>query len=441
MFDLAGDTPTSAAVNAAIDAGLHADLVGLDDELLAREVSALVRERGRLDALIADRIATMRKRDLPEADGAASARAWLHGRLRLSNLEAGRLVKLSKLPLELPDTMARLEAGSISSEHAGVIARGVGDLGYTARIDAERLLLDQAPLRTPEELRGIVSRLRELLVPARNELDAESVREIRKLHLSPIMHSIGVLSGTLTPETTELLLALLEPLSKPLADDERTPGQRRHDALTELLQMAARAAGLPLVGGQSPHVTLTVDLDGLRDAARRLASPQEIGFCDAPRFDGLPPEVAGGLHIDDLPKLPRFSRTGYTDWRTALRLCCDAGVTRVVLAGGDMPINVGRETRIWNPAQRRALAVRYPCCVWPGCDRPVAWCEIDHEVEWELGGSTDLANGRPLCLFHHQLRHDGWLLARDSDGAWSAQRPLDWINRLSRRRARTRLAA
>jgi HNH endonuclease len=35
--------------------------------------------------------------------------------------------------------------------------------------------------------------------------------------------------------------------------------------------------------------------------------------------------------------------------------------------------------------------------VFPGCDRPLAWCEAHHIQHWLDGGPTDLANLALLC--------------------------------------------
>jgi hypothetical protein len=50
------------------------------------------------------------------------------------------------------------------------------------------------------------------------------------------------------------------------------------------------------------------------------------------------------------------------------------------------PLEVGRTTRVVQPGQRLALAVRDGGCVVPGCDRPLAWCEAHHLCHWVDGG-------------------------------------------------------
>jgi HNH endonuclease len=78
-----------------------------------------------------------------------------------------------------------------------------------------------------------------------------------------------------------------------------------------------------------------------------------------------------------------------------------------------------------SPAQRRALTHRDGGCVFPGCDRPEAWCDAHHLVHWTRGGPTDLDNLALLCRRHHVTVHEGgWRIARDAaTGRWNANAP------------------
>jgi HNH endonuclease len=104
-----------------------------------------------------------------------------------------------------------------------------------------------------------------------------------------------------------------------------------------------------------------------------------------------------------------------------------AALTRLPrLLGGapSQPLDVGRTSRTITPAQRQALAVRDGGCVFPGCSRPLAWCDGHHLVHWLDGGPTDLANLVLLCRAHHRAVHEGgWRLARGPDGGVTATPP------------------
>jgi hypothetical protein len=85
------------------------------------------------------------------------------------------------------------------------------------------------------------------------------------------------------------------------------------------------------------------------------------------------------------------------------------------------PLDLGRATRVISPAQRAALAIRDRGCVFPDCDRPLAWCDAHHLWHWVDGGPTDLPNLALLCRAHHRAVHEGgWHLARGPDGRFTA---------------------
>jgi hypothetical protein len=57
------------------------------------------------------------------------------------------------------------------------------------------------------------------------------------------------------------------------------------------------------------------------------------------------------------------------------------------------PLEVGRTTRVIQATQRTALAVRDGGCVFPGCQRPLAWCEAHHLRHWLHGGPPTFQPG------------------------------------------------
>ena len=74
-----------------------------------------------------------------------------------------------------------------------------------------------------------------------------------------------------------------------------------------------------------------------------------------------------------------------------------------------VPLNVGREKRLFTPGIRKALVLRDRGCAFPGCGAPPSWCDGHHVDHWEHGGQTCLDNGVLLCRRHHMLiHHGGW---------------------------------
>lgn len=89
--------------------------------------------------------------------------------------------------------------------------------------------------------------------------------------------------------------------------------------------------------------------------------------------------------------------------RQARLLACDAGILPVVMGGKGVPLDVGRERRLFGGTLRALLVARDQGCSFPGCDAGPAECEGHHIVPWHAGGRTSLANAVLLCGFHHHL--------------------------------------
>lgn len=106
----------------------------------------------------------------------------------------------------------------------------------------------------------------------------------------------------------------------------------------------------------------------------------------------------------------------------AAMVACDASsVTHSVAEGGE-PLELGRKTRDWNTAQRRAISVRDGGhCRVVGC-----WFshyDIHHRRPWEDGGLTNVDNGLCCCRRHHRMLHSGYSVEGDPHGELRFHRP------------------
>jgi hypothetical protein len=91
---------------------------------------------------------------------------------------------------------------------------------------------------------------------------------------------------------------------------------------------------------------------------------------------------------------------------TIERWACDSAIVRHVLKGESEPIDIGRKTKVWPTAQRRAIIVRdHGRCRWPNCWRRT--CDVHHVVWYDEGGITAVSNGCLLCPHHHTYVHEG----------------------------------
>jgi hypothetical protein len=68
---------------------------------------------------------------------------------------------------------------------------------------------------------------------------------------------------------------------------------------------------------------------------------------------------------------------------------------------------------------RHLTQVRHARCTGPGCRRPAAQCDFEHNTAYEAGGRTCLCNGGPKCRRDHRLKQDPrWTVGQFADGTF-----------------------
>ncbi len=120
-------------------------------------------------------------------------------------------------------------------------------------------------------------------------------------------------------------------------------------------------------------------------------------------------------HLTGIAETP-YSVNGI-EMASVLQTCCDASITRILLAGQSLALDIGRETRVISPTLRKAVTTRDRTCRHPDCDMPAAFTDVHHVRHWTRGGSTDRNNCCLLCRRHHTAVHKGgWTITGDPNG-------------------------
>jgi hypothetical protein len=150
------------------------------------------------------------------------------------------------------------------------------------------------------------------------------------------------------------------------------------------------------------------------------------------------PDVSLVVRADEPDRAVTLDGVALPDGSTRT-LLCDPDLTAVIVDRLGVPLDMGHKTRLATPAQRRALAIRDGGCVFPGCDRPVGWCDAHHVVAHRLAGRTDLANLVLVCRHHHGVTHrTGWSMHARPDGCFIWTTPSGHqLNSQQHGRART----
>ena len=358
------------------DARIEADLAEL-----ARVAELIEIERLR-------RVSEVGRRGLFARDGHLSVAAWLAARFALGWGAAREQVRHARGLEQMPGTRAALEAGEISMSAAGVLVRA-REAEPEAFAGAEAALVDAARVHTVAELARVSAFWRER-VGRERALRGDEPRARRRLHASVSLDGMVRVDGDLDPGSGEPLLTALRAVLDAEArsrgrDDERSPAERRADALGEICRQWLDRSDRPSVGGERPHLTVTVPV-ALLGAEGAAPDPE-------PTVDPLP---AAGAELD---------HTGPVAVATVRRLACDAAVLRVVMDPSSQPLDVGRRTPVIPAGMRRAVIVRDRSCRFPGCERPHTWCDAHHVVHWADGGPTSASNLLLLCRRHHRMVH------------------------------------
>ncbi|HEY8796898.1 MAG TPA: DUF222 domain-containing protein, partial [Candidatus Dormibacteraeota bacterium] len=265
--------------------------------------------------------------------------------------------------------------------------------GDKMEANAETILVTAAKDLDLGQLRVVTMKLQHLMDPDSVREEANESHEQRFLSLSQTLDGVFYLNGRLDSEGGATLQTALNALGgPPTAEDRRTPKQRRADLLVELARQQLDGGKLPEVGGQRPHLAVTVSVATL---ANQPGSPA----ADLEWAQPIPAE-------------------------TARRLACDAAITPVFVGSESDQPQAGQTSRSISGSQRKALVVRDKGCRFPGCDRPPDWTDAHHLQHWADGGKHVMDNLVLLCRRHHRKVHEeGWQLGITPDGDIAAVPP------------------
>ena len=361
-------------------------LVEVDPDALAdsETVLQLHRAAAALEALAARATARWDAKKEWAVDGAKSGGAWLAAKTCAPRREMNRRLRLGRAIRSMAHTEHAWLEGSITAAHVSALAACRRSESLAARfVDDEERLVGKARERSFRRFEQDLAYWR-----LEHDLDDEEAAarrrvEDRRLHLSPAFQGSWVLDGELDPINGSIVHDTLSAIERELfeqdwkdaratlgrepvvADLQRTPAQRRADALVE---MAIRSRTKPK-DGRRPEPLFTVVL-GLS------------------RFEQLC-ELASRTVLTPGSLVPWFDQ---------------AWVERMVFGPESRVLDVGVQRRLFDGATRRAVEVRDEnTCFHDLCDDPIE--QIDHIEPASWGGPTEQTNGRGACAFHNRNRH------------------------------------
>ncbi|MEO8283114.1 MAG: DUF222 domain-containing protein [Pseudarthrobacter sp.] len=319
--------------------------------------------------------------------------------LTIGDRAAGALLNQSNmLTTVLPLTMAALQAGTISWQHARVMVDEAATLdpAGAAALEAHFLDLDRARGCPAGEMPA--SRFRHKARTWRERHHAESIEHRhakslldRRVEYAPDQDGMAWLSAYL-------------PADQAAAIWNRT---------------TAVARGLQGPGEPLNLTQLRVDVlaAALLNSGTNGRSADDGGNMNPTEHDpGLVPPPRAQV----LVTVPVFSLLGATEEPAMLDGYgpIPASMARHLVANGadsfyrvlvdprdGAPLEIGRTSYRLTTAMRNWLRLRDGKCPFPGCSNHSLDNEADHIRAWHKGGTTGVANLGQPCPRHHRLRH------------------------------------
>ena len=379
-------------IDAALDEGHAASLIGLDQAATANLLRGLAQVASRLDALTATVLAHAVEVRVEETNGATTTATWWADATHRTRATAHRDVKLAVALSRFTALAEALAEGRVNTEQAHAITRALGDLETDGPEELESVVVEQAEKHLVDcadgfdakHLRVLGRHVLTVVAPEVGEaheaklLEDEERRAAERTRLTFASDGHGMVHGRFSIPT--LHGAMLAKAIQALTWATQDPAEVRQtrptpvaagQAFTELLERMD-AKDLPSVGGVGATVVVTMTIDSLM----------------------------GGLAAAALDTGEVISASA------ARRLACEAGVIPMVLGGKSEVLDVGRRRRFHTRAQRLAIAQRDKTCVVGGCDAPPSRCHVHHVIPWSEGGGTSVQDGRLYCSSHHAMAHD-----------------------------------
>lgn len=378
--------------------------------------------------------------DDPALPDDMSMRRVLCARLRITSAEAKRRFRVAVrirprrsltgpvLPPELPELAIEVEAGNVGDDHIAAVLHALDVLPSAVNVvdreKAERTLVSYATRQDAKFVTAVGHRIADCLNPDGNFSDEDRAKR-RTLVLGPQgIDGMSRLSGWLDPEARAYLEAVTAAMrpgrhapevcgASTDERDNRTPAQRRHDALKLGLRYGISSGELGIHRGVPVTVIAATTLGELDQAARAARDP-------------------------NVP-MPAPARTGGNSrlpMRDLIRMASESIQYLVVFDDhSERPLYLGRSKRIATVDQRVVCYARDGGCTRPDCLEPGYHCEVHHAVDWANGGQTNADSLYFACASDHAEATCGNVITTVTDDgrlAWSDGTEPPRVNRVHR---------
>lgn len=389
-----------ASLRRALDQLGHEDLIAGPGA--ANAVTDLLILRSRFDAELARRVVMVHHSGEFAADGHSTTASWLRDAADCAHNEARRFVSMARQADAMPRMNAGWRDGSINTTKVELLAkiRGRDNTSATLFGPLEDSVADVCVAGRLHDLRAWANRFVELAERQRT-MEYDEIRPSdghdsdgsNRVHASKSFHGALIIDGAFDAEHGSIVDRALHVETQRMRreGDRLNFSQRRGLALASICSQYL--AQQFKAGNSEAQVVIHIDA--------RMAENTHLGLG----------ETNAGL----------LAPIGIVQ-----TLLCDSPTSQLYLNQDGVVLDHGRAKRQFSNAQKRAIRAMYPHCVWAHCDVIATDCQTHHVEHWESGGTTDLANGLPLCWRHHRYLHDhpGYQITKhEQAGRWQITRP------------------
>nr|WP_227993079.1 HNH endonuclease signature motif containing protein [Pseudactinotalea sp. HY160] len=430
-------------VTAELESLARLEWYGASGDAVLDTLEEVEQARRRLEAVRARATAAAEADGRWALDGSRALATWLQfhtGAQRGACLQQVRNAR--RLNLDLPGALEALTDGRIGADHVAVLVRECTRTQRMRRQLADPDIGETFLVTSASRLDAgtFTSVAKEWAIAADPDAADRAWREDGAKEDVTLAHTIDGyhLQGWLDEASGRILdTALTAHMGRASEADDRTPGQRRAAALTELAQADLDSGRLQPSARIRPQITLHVPWETLQAliAATASARPRSGGCTGAlgERPDDTEWARQWGRDTDDehliTTRLDHRRMRGvdpatFSDGTPLTpgqlsRLACDSQISRVVFGPASTVLDVGREQRIFPANQARAVIARDRHCQFPGCHEPPEYGEIHHSLWWaKHNGPTSVGHGILLCWSHHDLVHQREITIARRDGRW-----------------------
>ncbi len=307
-------------------------------------------------------------------DAAVSAKGWLTAHAAYSDAGASRLLATGRKLANLPITTDAALDGTLGSGQLEMILGAIRNSHVEKFAEYETTLIPQIAALSASDTAMVMRHWKNVITSE----DEPPTEPPPSLHLNNLPDGRYALNGTLSEDAgntvdAAIRLAVTDDVD---GEPERTPAERRADALTEICQFYLDHHASTGLAINHPALIVKVDLEVLERRAPGIAT----------RITGQPLTRA----VLD-------------------RIACDADIHRYITDGAGVILDFSRRTREISDHLRAAITTRDGTCRFPECRRTINHCQVHHVIPWTEFGPTDPTNLAALCLRHHQILHTpGW---------------------------------